>query len=514
MACSNCGKENPLDIWQFQSDEGDYASFGDRGGGWAIIRPAVFGLINEVTNPSFETGTTGWTVISGTLSATNTTSFSGAYSMKMSDAGGGQVGAYYAALTIASDGSLCAAYRLKTCAGSTVSSMIGYSPGPGITEYETVDVIAIDGEWHEYTVCIRNITGVTSAAFLNIVVIPGPDCAAPTEAWLDAVIITKTTAPRTYFDGNTFGASWQGVPDSSKSLIPALNRYYGEVVFLGDLGLTLLGDDGSGMPPVERTVEAYARRPGGAQTGVHWGSRVLRLTFGVEGCSWQEVTYKRKRLQDLMAIDPMARCNGNELMLRRYCVDSCGEPDLSKYYELPVNYNSGLQYTRTGIFREKIILELVADQNPLFREPIPNCFAIAPNTFVTIYNPNSVSVPVEITFRNTGSVVIDQITQVTSGAVIKFKAESPNTGAPMPFNATWKFSNLPGEFGVTQQVGGVATDITSKLSLSGSNPGSFFVTPGYSVIYADLSSAVNAQVTLCFNKLYLSSDYVCGNCQD
>jgi hypothetical protein len=135
---------------------------------------------------------------------------------------------------------------------------------------------------------------------------------------------------------------------------------------------------------------------------------------------------------------------------------------------------------------------------------------LTPNVAKTINNPTSISVPVTIFIRNTNAAVIDNITNTTTGAVIKFKAQSPYTGAAMPFGATWQFSNLPGEFGIAQQVDGVVSDVTGQLTMSGSNPGSFFLRPGDNVVLATLSVTSGTQITICYKKSYMSADSVCG----
>lgn len=158
---------------------------------------------NYVTNPSFETSTTGWTLSGGaSWSRTTLVAKYGTRSLN-SDSGAATTAEIYAETTVTGLTAGNTYYVSGWAASSTPvdllvdgSTLATVTPGASMTQLSSTFVASATSA----TVRFRKPVGANGYGFA-----------------LDAVLVTETPWAGDYFDGSTPGASWNGTANASTS---------------------------------------------------------------------------------------------------------------------------------------------------------------------------------------------------------------------------------------------------------------------------------------------------------
>lgn len=240
-------------------------------GNISVIVPEA--TTNEITNPSFELNTTGWTNNGMlTFSRSNTQVRKGFSSLNLeSDA----VADYVVSNTVANaDGgetwtASCWVYITSGDFKLTIQeNNAGWSDKGSATSSTT-------GQWVEVTVTVTLSAGVTDAR-----VKLGPNATAASQFWVDAVQFEQKAYSTTYCDGEQPGCVWAGTPHASTSSRTAQIRSGGRVRDIHDIySLLMMEMSGFGMPPINHNSRPYALLPGAQMQRVKVKERPFIITF-------------------------------------------------------------------------------------------------------------------------------------------------------------------------------------------------------------------------------------------
>ena len=205
--------------------------------GGLIYRPGKFGtkaaqfataLTNYVTNPSFETGTTGWSTTGGaTLDQTSIDSYVGSYAMRITHVASTTSGATIAHSTSVASTYTASAYvraYTDTDVGDNISILMRFT----YTDASTSDVSAnhtITGEWTRISA-----TATTNGAktLSSITVMLRDLLSGPAHySLVDAVQLEEASFASSYCDGSLgSGHSWSGTAHASRSVRTAAQLTY------------------------------------------------------------------------------------------------------------------------------------------------------------------------------------------------------------------------------------------------------------------------------------------------
>ena len=197
--------------------------------GGLIYRPGKFGtkaaqfataLTNYVTNPSFETGTTGWSTTGGaTLDQTSIDSYVGSYAMRITHVASTTSGATIAHSTSVASTYTASAYvraYTDTDVGDNISILMRFT----YTDASTSDVSAnhtITGEWTRISA-----TATTNGAktLSSITVMLRDLLSGPAHySLVDAVQLEEASFASSHCDGSLgSGHSWSGTAHASRSV--------------------------------------------------------------------------------------------------------------------------------------------------------------------------------------------------------------------------------------------------------------------------------------------------------
>jgi hypothetical protein len=325
---------------------------------WKVIVPSG-NLTNLVTNPSFETDTTGWTSIWGdTLARSAEQQKFGAYSLKVT-AVGATVGA-------------CASITVTAGLVYTFYAWI-YIPttwdggNPALNVWENFfatllgssSTVTERDQWVYRTVSVTPTLGTIT---------PGIYCAGPasTSFYLDGVDCIRAAAGTyTHIDGDQAGCQWNGTEHASTSMLWGTSRAGGIIKDLQtDYYFYIESVLGSGMTPRITSRDGYAQLPGGALNASVRTSRTLTLVGLIDASTLAIFHDRRKALIDLFNPEAFPRtADGWQPVTLRYTGGTTQK-------EIKVHYEAGLEGDNSWQmpFNERFAIRLFA--------PDPNWYAI------------------------------------------------------------------------------------------------------------------------------------------
>jgi hypothetical protein len=187
---------------------------------------------NWVTNPSFETNTTGWSVTGGTMARVSDLAFSGTYSLELTEtATGGVTLQMSPRVTVVPDQSVYIAIRsLARQINATCTVSVSFwdslnveiaPPGEEILVNPTTN----EFEWTTAEFAATAPAGAVSAAILAVFNTTGGATAG--HKWLvDACELRIDQPLDGYFDGDTIDADWEGTAHASTSVRATIHPDY------------------------------------------------------------------------------------------------------------------------------------------------------------------------------------------------------------------------------------------------------------------------------------------------
>lgn len=305
-----------------------------------VIKPAA--TTNLVSNPSFESATTGWAATSGAVTRV----------------AGGRFGAWCGSLLASAQNGRADFTLPQATAGQPVTASIWvWSDSASVLLRLVQDAAVVeqahpgDSAWHRLEVTATAATATTR----NLRVID-TRAAGWTAVLIDGAQYEEGfSAATTYCDGDQDGCSWNGAAGLSTSTRDGRSGYGGVITSLEDLGFYTKQLLGMGAPPVEARSLDPALSDGSIFQRMRNQARIITLVGVLFGTgSLASLHTLRSSLIDAFKVD--ARSNRGPVMLR-YTGASVSAPKL-----LPTYYQGGLEMDTIEAMDENIPLRMIAPQ--------------------------------------------------------------------------------------------------------------------------------------------------------
>jgi hypothetical protein len=334
---------------------------------WEIIRPRA--ATNFITNPSFETATTGWAGDGSTITRVSAIAKYGAWALDVTPTAGTTDGAHYA-MTLAA----ASAYAFSIWVKRTdiAAPLVAYVYNNTTTTVIASTALANTTAWQRVTVSFT-----TTGSNIYWLGVAKQSSTSVFNWYLDGAQL-ETTAASTYIDGDQAGCRWNGTRHASTSVRDGRSRAGGDVLNLAtDFSFLIEADAGSGMPPVDTVSSEYGLLPGDVYQRSRAQARALILTGVLLASSLSDFHTKRRALLGLF--DPPGTAGGQPTIIRY----TGGSQDL----ELDVYYDDGLQgqYDRSLANNQRVTLQLIAP-HPYWRQIGNSAKSLSVNENITNAN--------------------------------------------------------------------------------------------------------------------------------
>jgi len=263
---------------------------------WDIVVPEA--TTNMVTNPSFETGTTGWLGLNGgTLARSTDDPLFGQHNLKVTPSAnvyGGTYSWFSATNTVTYT---CSIY-FKGAVGIPYKLYLGN----GSTHNSTDTTFTGDGAWHRY-----KVTYTAEATETLLIVIIKNNSANTAVFYLDGGQVEAKAYATTYCDGDQFGCSWDGVHHASISTRKVSPRAGGPISNLqDDYHFYCLHPTGIGAPPVTNYYTDYALLVGALHEHTKIHGRLFILNGLIKGTSLESLHTRRAALYNVLRPDQVS----------------------------------------------------------------------------------------------------------------------------------------------------------------------------------------------------------------
>lgn len=309
-------------------------------GEWYVVVPIA--RINEVTNPSGETNTTGYTAGSGSLSRATTRQFHGAYSFTYVPAAATTDGFFYGNIA-----TTAAQYRAISC------KFLGQPNIPYALTFATtagVDLVKYEfratGRWQWIWLYYLETSSTNRRIYFR------KNGSADTHTfYVDGVqseVINTGEFVSTYIDGDQLGFlpnqspypyGWNGTPHASTSFRLGTTRAGGYVIPFAKYGFIMMSIVGLGLPTPQNISTEYASIDGGYPSYTRKPTGQFTVVGNFSGPTALQLRTKRSQLgrlfdRDVAPID-------QTLLLQYHHTDNCLNT-LSDNVAIPCKYVSGL----------------------------------------------------------------------------------------------------------------------------------------------------------------------------
>lgn len=303
---------------------------------WSVVVPVA--RTNLVINPSFETNTTSWTAVGGSIARSTTQQYHGAYGLAITPSAVTTDGARYDTVSLTSGTTYAYSAKIRGVAGLKYKLALETT---GAAELNSVTFTAT-GRWQwvssyytETSTTTRRVT-VRKAAHTSVAVF-----------YIDGVqveAIASGETVSTYIDGDQLGLVpnqlpvayyWNGTAHASTSTRSAQTRAGGMVVPFKKYGFLLTAIIGMGLAGVQNVSTDYARIDGSYDDYTRKPARQFTLTGRFQGRVYAELRRNRSGLAQLFDRDLTGQ--DQRLTLLRHVEDGYGRVlsttvrSLSKY---------------------------------------------------------------------------------------------------------------------------------------------------------------------------------------
>lgn len=318
---------------------------------------------NLVSNPSFETNTTGYTSQSGaTLTRTTVNQRHGIFSLQVKPGLSSDSGVYYTTPVLTAGLTYAFSFDVFIQGGRQWKLRVS-------DNVNDVGVKSITGQgyWQRITlVCTPVTTGAhrlylqkngSSANNNNTDVIF-------TDGWQVELCASGEEWPTTYIDGDQSGFVtnqippayyWNGTPHASTSTRSGQTRAGGRLVNLREYGFRLMSIIGLGIFPLVNSNTPYALVGGANYQRTIAQSRMFTLAGAMLGRTAIQIKSNRQRLER----DLDAHLSGLEQpILLKYMHGDCDSPD-GEVLDVVCLYNAGLSGVEDNYYQERIGLQFV-----------------------------------------------------------------------------------------------------------------------------------------------------------
>lgn len=314
-----------------------------RGHWFSIILPIA--RTNLVTNPSFETATTGWAESSGGGSVARTTDkqFHGAYSLEVT--ANASAGGYFS-ISLTSGTIYAGSIRFKgLIPGATYKVGFFTTGNVALSTYQ----FKATGRWQwVYAIWVETSTTTRRFGVYRVSTGTGHET-----FWLDGAQVEVCAAgqvyPTTYIDGDQQGLVpnqsppaylWNGTPHASTSSRSGQTRAGGRLVRLDLYGLLLMAIVGLGLPTPNNIALPYAQLDGAQYERTQKPMRTFTITNRVQAKTGAQLDRLRSDLSQVVDRDYVGQ--QQPLVLRYQRVNDCGTAE-SDEADIVCSYAGGLE---------------------------------------------------------------------------------------------------------------------------------------------------------------------------
>ncbi len=281
---------------------------------------------NLVINPSFETNTTSWTAIGGSIARSTAQQYHGAYSLAITPTAATTDGARYDTVSLTSAQAYAYSAKVLGVAGVAYTLALETTGGVALTSV----AFTASGRWQWITGYYLETSTTTRRVTLR-----KNGSASTGIVYLDGVQVEAIAAGElvsTYLDGDQLGFVpnqqppaylWNGTPHASTSTRSGLTRAGGMVMKFRDFGFLLTAIVGLGLAAPTNAHTEYARIDGGYDDYTRKATRQFTLSGQFQaGVDYLQLRQQRGGLARLLDRDLIGQ--DQRLLLRREVVDPCG----------------------------------------------------------------------------------------------------------------------------------------------------------------------------------------------
>lgn len=331
-------------------------------GQFYIVKPVE--STNLITNPSFETGTTGWTTSSSSIARSTTYQNRGIYGLAVTPTSTTTAGVYFG--TISTTSGTAYTFSIDILAPDGVPYRI-YFGSTGGTVLGTPTTFSGTGEWQRVAVTYTESSSASRRLYV------AKNSSSDTQVfYLDGAQAEALAVDTTYIDGDREGCYWLGTVHGSQSVRDGQYRRGGYRIDLQDYSAYLVSQQGTGMPALKTSASPFALRPGSFFQRQVATDRSFTLAFSQAGDGTEEWHYKRQLLLDLIAPDATS---GDQTFLLGY--DGAGAR-----MEITCVYDSGFEIQDGKLDIETSPIRLLA-HDPFWYRDGEKASALSSNATVT-----------------------------------------------------------------------------------------------------------------------------------
>lgn len=319
---------------------------------WSVLVPIA--RTNEVTNPSAETNTTGYTAGAGTLTRTTEQQYHGAYSFKYVPGAAITDGFYYS--NIQTQTGQLRAVSCKFRGYPNVPYIFSLNAGSGIEQ--VAYSFKGTGRWQWVWCYFLETTPSGRRLYFR------KNNSADTHAfYVDGVqseVINAGETVSTYIDGDQVGLVpnqqptayfWNGTPHASSSTRSSQTRAGGMAVPFSKYNFLLTALIGLGLATPQNIATDYARIDGSYDDYTRKPSRQFTITGRFQGRTYAELRRNRSGLAQLFDRDLTGQ--DQRLTLLRHVEDGNGRV-LSSDIRLHAKYESGFGGSTDNMHAETV----------------------------------------------------------------------------------------------------------------------------------------------------------------
>lgn len=314
---------------------------------WSIISPVA--TTNLITNPSFETATTGWAAAgSATVAQSATQQRRGVYSLSVESTSASADGAYFGTVSLTSGTSYT--FSVDVYGADGVPYQI-YFATTGAVIKGTPTEFTGTGKWQR-----QSVTWACDSSTTYRVYVVKNDSDSQVIFYIDGAQVEALAYDTSYTDGDQGdGYEWTSAPHASTSYRLASTRAGGREYFLdSDIDTRVLLFDGVGMPPIQLNSNEYALLPGAVYQSSKTQVRTFTLVIQIDSTSVEGWHSKRKDLINLFKPDLVSP--EQPILIRYY-----GADDETDAIEIEAYYSGGLEVNSPSSYRAgRIAIQLTA----------------------------------------------------------------------------------------------------------------------------------------------------------
>lgn len=317
-------------------------------GNWAIIVPETAEVTNLVTNPSGERNTKSEYAAVAGGSLDPKVEFGnqrrGAYAFEYTPTSTTGDGVYYGPVTLTSGVNYTFSLDVKGVLGVPYKI---YFAATDTTALGTPTTFTGTGEWQRVSVTYAE-TGTNSRRLY----ITKNSSASVAPYWFDGLMCVALGYEIEYFDGDSPGARWTGAKHASTSVLDPQQRQGGREINFSTYEVSVLAEQGIGMPAAEHLTINQALLPGASFQGRKVLPRTVNLRCQMKGVDWDGLHSLRKDLIDVIKPDLVS---GDQAFILRYYGANSGKP-----LDLYAVYDSGLEMGNPEMYLDEFNLRVIA----------------------------------------------------------------------------------------------------------------------------------------------------------